>query len=296
MMFTIKMFTINKYKTDCQFVLLPNYRRLFRGRIKKDFIEQQEATMQHKLNFGKVLRRPYYTVWRLLEHFAYRGREYTLQVPSGHLVYTPWFARDSEFAGFINKVESAGPLIVSLDRCYMIYQFCKYSLSVEGDMVECGAYSGGTAHLIACIIQSAGISDKYLHLFDTFQGMPAIAVPERDAHAPGDFGDTSLEYVQERLKEYPFVRFHAGLMPNTFSEIAHIEAFSFVHDVDIYPTAFECCKWFWPRLSRGGIMLFDDYGFWSYRRAIRAAVDEFFLSQQVKPIVLPTAQAIVIKP
>ena len=45
----------------------------------------------------------------------------------------------------------------------------------------------------------------------------------------------------------------------------------------------------------GGVILFDDYGFWSYRRAIRAAVDEFFATTEDKPIVLPTAQAVVIK-
>jgi len=42
-------------------------------------------------------------------------------------------------------------------------------------------------------------------------------------------------------------------------------------------------------------MLYDDYGFRSYRYAIRAAVDEFFAQMEEKPIVLPTAQAVVIK-
>lgn len=66
-------------------------------------------------------------------------------------------------------------------------------------------------------------------------------------------------------------------------------------DVDIYPTALECCKWLWPRLAKGGVMLFDDYGFRSYRSAIRRAVDEFFSAVRDKPIVLPTAQAVAIK-
>jgi predicted O-methyltransferase YrrM len=247
-------------------------------------------------NIAKFLRKPYYASWKLLERLFYYGREYTLQVPSGHLVYTPWFALNSEFAELIAKVERSGPLIVSLDRCYMIYQFCKYALSLGGDIVECGTYTGGTAYLLASTMKAKGASGKHLHLFDTFQGMPDIAIPERDVHAPGDFGDTCLEYVQKRLREFPFVKFHPGFIPDTFSEVANIDCFSFVHvDVDIYPTALECCKWFWPRLTPGGVMLFDDYGFRSYRYAIRAAVDEFFAPLEEKPIILPTAQAVVIK-
>jgi len=42
-------------------------------------------------------------------------------------------------------------------------------------------------------------------------------------------------------------------------------------------------------------MVFDDYGFRSYRRAIRAAVDEYFGGLRYKPITLLTGQALVIK-
>lgn len=212
--------------------------------------------MKRKLvsrNIGKILRKPYYSLWRLLERLVYQGKEYTLQVPFGHLVYTPWFASNSEFAEFISSVKQSGPLIVSLDRCYMIYQFCRYAIfATNGDVVECGTYKGGTAYLMASIIEKTN-THRNLHLFDTFAGMPDLAIQERDVHAPGDFGDVSLEYVQKRLSKFQFVKFHPGTMPDTFSEVAHLENFSFVHvDVDIYPTALECCKFFWPRLAQGG--------------------------------------------
>lgn len=245
---------------------------------------------------AKIIRKPYYAVWKLIERWGYIGREYTLQVPSGHLVYTPWFALNSEFAELIAKTRQSGPLIVSLERCYMLYQFCRYVLSLEGDIAECGTYTGGTAYLLASVMKAGVNANKRLHLFDTFQGMPDIAIPERDVHGPGDFGDTSLDYVRARLQEFSFVEFHPGFIPDTFSEIEDVDCFAFVHvDVDIYPTALECCKWFWPRLTRGGVMLFDDYGFWSYKRAIRAAVDDFFASMRKNLLILPTAQAVAIK-
>lgn len=135
----------------------------------------------------------------------------------------------------------------------MIYQFCKHAISLDGDVVECGTYSGGTAYLLAFVMKAKVNGDKRLHLFDTFEGMPDIAVSERDAHAPGDFADTSLDYVRRRLQKFPFVEFHPGFIPDTFAEIANLNRFSFIHvDVDIYPTALECCKSFWPRLTQGG--------------------------------------------
>lgn len=251
--------------------------------------------MKLKRVLGKLSRQPYYAFWKLVEKVFYQGHEYTLSVPSGHLVYTPWY-KDPEFSRIIRMVRASGPLIMSLDRCYVLYQFARYALNVPGQFAECGTYVGGTAHLISLVMKSKEEMREF-HLFDTFTGMPDLAIPERDVHSPGDFGDTSLEYVQNRLKTFEFIRFHPGLIPATFSEITDVQLFAFVHvDVDIYPTAFECCQWFWPRLSPGGVIIFDDYGFYSYRRAIKAAVDEYFSKIGLRPIVLPTAQALVIKP
>lgn len=126
--------------------------------------------------------------------------------------------------------------------------------------------------------------------------MPDVAVPERDYHSPGDFADVSLERVEQRLRAYPFVQFHPGLMPQTFECVADVGSYSLVHvDVDVYPSVLECCKWFWPRLCRGGVMIFDDYGFRPYRYAARVAVDEFFAEVLEQPIAMPTGQAIALK-
>lgn len=201
---------------------------------------------------GRVLRQPWYLFWRLIERYLYQGREYTVQVPFGHRLLTPWFSADetSDFVKTLKRVRAAGPLVVSADRCYILYQFCHRSLALEGDIAECGVFTGGTAHLLSLVLST---HPHPLHLFDTFSGMPDTSVPARDYHSPGDFADTSLNQVKQRLASFPFVNFHPGLIPNTFSEVVHISTYSFVHvDVDIYPSVFDCCKWFWPRLTRGG--------------------------------------------
>jgi O-methyltransferase len=65
-------------------------------------------------------------------------------------------------------------------------------------------------------------------------------------------------------------------------------------DLDIYRSIKDGLEFIWPRLSRGGFAVFDDYGFHSCPGA-RAAVDEFFQSRQCVPVCLPTGQAVVFK-
>lgn len=247
---------------------------------------------------SRLLRKPWYAFWRMLEKKAYWGHAYSLQVPYGQRIFTPWFEKEatSDFAHTLSAVRAVGPLVVSPDRCYMLYQFALRALALPGDMAECGVYTGGTAQLISSVIAESKQLHKGFHLFDSFSGMPAESSPKRDYHSPGDFSDTSLARVKDRLRQYPFCEFHPGFMPATFDTVADIQQYSFVHvDVDIYPSVKVCCEWFWPRMVSGGVMIFDDYGFYPYRFAAKAAADEYFSQRIEKPIALPTGQAFVIK-
>jgi hypothetical protein len=249
---------------------------------------------------GKLLRKPWYSFWRFLERAGFRGHEYGIHIPYGQRIYTPWFETNqrTDFSKVISQVQSSGRLGVALDRCYVLHQLAGSATRLHPGkpMAECGVYTGGTAQLIALTIAQNGNENADLHLFDTFEGMPETSIPERDYHNPGDFSDTSLEAVQRRLAAFPFCSFHQGFMPDTFAQVADIPEYSFVHvDVDIYPSVGACLEWFWPRLSRGGAMVFDDYGFYPYRKSARVAVDEFFADRSEKPWPLPTGQAVVFK-
>ena len=246
----------------------------------------------------KSLRRPWYWSWRTLERLAFAGRSYSVVVPWGHRVLTPWFdpAVDPLFAAAFAAARAGGEVGVSADRCYLLHRFCREALLRQGDIAECGVFQGGTAHVLAETIRQEGDLGRQLHLFDTFSGMPTDTRPERDYHSPGDFGDTSLARVERRLNAYAFTHFHSGRVPLTFAELDETDRFTFVHlDMDIYEPTLEACKWFWPRMVTGGVVIFDDYGFYPYRYAVRAAVDRWFADQPESPISLPTGQGLAIK-
>lgn len=140
----------------------------------------------------------------------------------------------------------------------------------------------------------AGIApDRPLHLFDTFSGMPETD-PQKDLHRAGDFADTTLESVRAYLSDHPNVNCIAGMIPHSL-EVVSDRRFSFVHiDLDIYSSIRAACEFFYPRLERGGILLFDDYGYPSCPGA-RAAVDEFFENKPETMVVMVTSQCSVRK-
>ena len=183
-----------------------------------------------------------------------------------------------------------GFTLVDKNRCFMIYQFARQVGHIKGDVVEVGVYKGGTAKLLAKVCESSG---KTVHLFDTFSGMPPTD-PAKDCHKEGDFKDTSLESVKNYLSDCGNILFYEELFPITAKPLETMK-FCLVHvDVDIYRSVMDCCNFFYPRLQRGGVLIFDDYGFVSCPGA-KKAVDNFFSEKRECPLYLPTGQCIVSK-
>lgn len=204
-------------------------------------------------------------------------------------LFSPWLGNGP----FKRYLDLAAPrTLVSADRCYVLYCLCLQALSLKGDIWECGVYRGGTAALLAAVLNDHK-AEKTLHLFDTFEGMPETD-PENDLHKKGDFSDTSLSGVMNYVGNDNYCAYHQGFIPDTFAGL-ETSKISFAHiDVDIYKSIIDCLNFIWPRLAVGGFMVFDDYGFPTCPGA-RKAVDDFFSGKPAVPLCLPTGQAIVFK-
>jgi O-methyltransferase len=197
----------------------------------------------------------------------------------------PLWEEDAKFDRIMQTIQHT---LVDRTRCYMLFQMARQTSQTAGEVAEVGVYKGGTARLLAL-----ALPEKTVHLFDTFAGMPSTNV-DFDKHFAGDFHDTSLDAVQERLKDCGNVRFYKGLFPATSTPIEQVK-FSLVHvDADIYDSVRACCEFFYSRLEKGAVMLFDDYGFPTCPGA-RKAVDEFFSDKPEIPFYLPTGQCWVMR-
>ena len=245
---------------------------------------------------------PRRTLKRALLHFGYEVRRVERpatnqispnesEIPCKRLYaprFSPWLSE--EFKKYYSV--AAPRTLVSIDRCYVIYVLLQQSLSLDGDIVECGVYKGGTAAMIARVVGEHGAARK-LFLFDTFAGMPETD-PTRDIHKKGDFADTSLEEVETFVNAPRTAVFRAGLIPDTFAGLES-HRMAFVHiDVDIYKSVIDSLEFLWPRLLPGGTIVFDDYGFPTCPGA-KQAVDFFFAHTPTYPLCLPTGQAVVFK-
>lgn len=144
----------------------------------------------------------------------------------------------------------------------------------EGDVVELGVYKGGSAMLLAEIFPH-----KRIYLYDTFSGMPFTVFEE--IHKEGDFSDTSLLSVKESLKDYTNLVFVPGFFPDTAKDYDGKVAVAFC-DGDYYQSTKDFIDFYWPKLSKGGIMVFDDYNWVNCPGVKQAIIDSPCLLNQTQ--------------
>ena len=147
--------------------------------------------------------------------------------------------------------------------------------SVSGAVAEVGVYRGGSLAMLAYLFP-----EKSVYGVDTFSGMPPVC--EDDVHEEGDFSDVNYEEVNEKLSSlFQNVTLLKGFFPDDVIHRMPGE-YSFVHvDCDIYQSVKDCCEFFWPRLSSGGMMLFDDPGFLTCPGAAKAFNEFDFNSGEI---------------
>ncbi|APG28027.1 hypothetical protein A7E78_09375 [Syntrophotalea acetylenivorans] len=226
----------------------------------------------------------YSVIRRLLEKLGFEENTHFYDATPRPLKYGETIPEFSELHDQVRR-----HTLLSEDRLGILYQLACQANHVPGDAVEVGVYKGGTALLMATALKN---STQQIHLFDTFCGMPA-AKPDVDLHRAGDFSDTTAESVSSLLQNFNNIHLHPGLFPDSLPRDWHNHRFSLVHiDVDIFSSTLACCRYFYPRLNPGGVMVIDDYGFPSCP-GVRKAVDEYFNNCDQRPLYLPTGQALI---
>lgn len=99
------------------------------------------------------------------------------------------------------------------------------------------------------------------------------------------------------LSAFKSRKFHfdgRGMRSETLGQIAPDDELGFVHiDLNFAEVTYECAANLFPRLSKGGVMLFDDYG-WSPHNQTRQALKDFIKNNGLF-MMFPTGQAALFK-
>ena len=186
-------------------------------------------------------------------------------------------------------------------RHYTLIQLLKNIDLMNGDIAECGTFHGLSAYQIAKIIKSNKIQLTF-HIFDSFEGLSEInqedksgrfTISDEDLRKQFSYGE---DLVKENLKEFKFINYYKGWIPERLNEVKE-KYFVFVHiDVDLYEPIKDSIDFFFPRLVNGGIMVFDDYGYTLQFPGAKLAIDETLSKLSYQHFVcLPSGQAYLIK-
>lgn len=177
--------------------------------------------------------------------------------------YSPWL-QDAEFQACHAAI--APNTLVDLYRCWELWHLLAQVAAVPGDVLEVGTWRGGTGALLGRRAALLGL-DLEIFLCDTFTGV--VKAGGEDAHYQGgEHADTAVPVVEALLRrlELTNVRILQGIFPEDTGARVADRRFRLCHiDVDAYRSAADVLDWAWPRLSVGGLVVFDDFGFASTR-------------------------------
>jgi len=202
---------------------------------------------------------------------------------------------DREILNYIRENELT---MVSDERLFATLSACKYVIlnNIKGDFVECGVWRGGNAMVAAAVIKMFG-SDKKVWLFDTFAGFTNINPTSKDsliqtmetvtkdmmAEYHKSLYDisrcgNSIDDVRDNFEKYGLLNdnviFVKGDVMQTLdlenipAEIAVLRL-----DTDLYESTKKEMEILYPKITKTGVLMVDDYGFCD---GARSAVDEYF--------------------
>ena len=188
-----------------------------------------------------------------------------------------------------NRKEVGGAKIIKVMG--NILSLLKKTEGIKGDVIELGIASGATTIMMAHFLKQIN-SKRKIYGCDTFEGLPYEDKFSKQSskNLIGEFSH-SLDFVHAKIKKFNVddkIILVKGLFEDTlYSELAE-KQFSFVFiDCDLYDATKYSLDFVWPRLSKNGFIIFDNYG-GGARNLERGtwgetkAADEFCVEKKIK--------------
>lgn len=187
------------------------------------------------------------------------------------------------------KQDGLGPLrfahtMIGLFRLNNIERCAEtvFAEAIEGDFLEAGVCRGGAAIFMRALQVAHGEQHRKLWAVDSFEGVPP-SVGDEDRSYGFDLEEArqpwlacSLPAVRENFRRYDLldvnVRFVRGWIAQAVPQ-APIGPLAILRlDVDLYSATAESLDLLYDKVSPGGFVIVDDYG---YLQCCRDAVDHF---------------------
>jgi len=166
---------------------------------------------------------------------------------------------------------------------------------VPGDFVECGVYAGAQCAIMARAIMDhiATVNDYAMaemprvHLFDSFEGIPAAGEHDHELQGvPAGESACSLVDVKANMKRWgipdELLIYHPGMFKTSIRDAAlgsvecqamYIRAIALLRlDGDLYESTKPVMEHLYPLVSPGGWVIVDDWNLSGCRKAVMETV------------------------
>ncbi len=133
-------------------------------------------------------------------------------------------------------------------------------LKIPGDIVELGSYDGNSSILMQKILDQLR-SKKIIHVYDSFEGLPEKSQQDGDTVFYAGSCKTQKENLIQNFKKQKtkLPKIHEGWFSDTLPK-GLPKKISFAHlDGDFYSSILESLIYVYPKLSKGAIVIIDDY-------------------------------------
>jgi len=177
----------------------------------------------------------------------------------------------------INKVKGAG--LVPMPVYGHTYDATTKVLGegIPGALVECGVFAGAQVAVMAQAAIDHGETERQVHLFDSFEGIPEAGPQDDEQPGIGPIDKSlrhgrmvssgvavcSLQSVQRNMETFgipgEMLVWHKGWFQDTVPEWRDDPIALLRLDGDLYESTLVCLEHLYPSLSPGGVLIVDDY-------------------------------------
>ncbi|MEU3950511.1 TylF/MycF family methyltransferase [Streptomyces sp. NPDC029526] len=165
---------------------------------------------------------------------------------------------------------------------------------VPGDFIETGVWRGGVCIFARGYFKAHGITDRRVWLADSFQGIPDTGADghpmdrEMALHDSNHVLAVSQDVVRANFERYGLLDDQVRFLPGWFRDTlpsAPVERLAVLRlDGDLHESTMDALNNLYPKLSRGGFVVIDDYFIPACRKAVDEFRDRHGITDAVEPI------------
>jgi O-methyltransferase len=171
--------------------------------------------------------------------------------------------------GFINPTRALS--MIGIPRLDNVIEAARTVIAegIPGDFIETGCWRGGSTMLMRAALTAFGDTERRIWVADSFEGLPkpdveTYPIDAGDEHHTFTYLAVSIEEVKASFKRFDLlddrVHFLKGWFRDTIPT-APIEQLAILRlDGDMYESTIIPLEALYPKVSRGGYVIVDDYG------------------------------------